>query len=244
MKKNNGFSDKVGNFLDGKGFYIALVLCLAVIGGSTYYLIHSLSNLSSSVEEAQPANATAEIAVDPILEDADLFTQEELPEEAEEVIQTQEEEAQEAAAPVEEAAAEPEQVKVTTWPIQGSIVTAFSPDALVANETMGDWRTHEGIDLAALAGTNVQAVADGTVTSIDSDLLLGTVMTVSHEGGLTSIYGNLDAETLVEVGDKVSAGCVLGQVGLTAAGETATGDHLHFAMELNGENVNPKDYLP
>jgi murein DD-endopeptidase MepM/ murein hydrolase activator NlpD len=133
---------------------------------------------------------------------------------------------------------------VTTWPIQGSIVTAFSPDALVANETMGDWRTHEGIDLAALAGTNVQAVADGTVTSIDTDLLLGTVMTVSHEGGLTSIYGNLDAETLVEVGDKVSAGCVLGQVGLTAAGETATGDHLHFAMELNGENVNPKDYLP
>jgi murein DD-endopeptidase MepM/ murein hydrolase activator NlpD len=82
------------------------------------------------------------------------------------------------------------------------------------------------------------------VTSIDSDLLLGTVMTVSHANGLTSIYGNLDSETLVEVGDKVSAGCVLGQVGMTATGEAATGDHLHFAMELNGENVDPKEYLP
>jgi murein DD-endopeptidase MepM/ murein hydrolase activator NlpD len=244
MKKNNGFSDKVGKFLDGKGFYIALVLCLAVIGGSTYYLIHSLRNLSGTVEEAQTASGPAEITVDAILEDTDLATQEELPEEAEEVSQPQEEQAQEVSAPAEEVASEPEQLKVTTWPIQGSVVTAFSPDTLVANETMGDWRTHEGIDLAALAGTNVQAVADGTVTSIDSDLLLGTVMTVSHANGLTSIYGNLDSETLVEVGDKVSAGCVLGQVGMTATGEAATGDHLHFAMELNGENVDPKEYLP
>lgn len=255
MKKQ--FSEKMGKFLDGKGFYIALILCLAVIGCSTYYLVHSLRSISVTTQELEAASAPAEIAAEDILESPSVFTEAEGDSNVQEVLAEEDTPAAEAAAPAEvpaeapvEVPAEPvsapaeELAKVTTWPIQGSVVTAFSPDALIADQTMGDWRTHEGIDLAAEEGTNVQAVADGTVTAIDNDLLLGIVMTVEHSGGLTSVYGNLGTETLVEVGDKVSAGCVLGQVGNTAAGEAALGNHLHFAMTLNGEPVNPADYLP
>ncbi len=251
MKKQ--FSEKMGKFFDGKGFYIALVLCLAVIGCSTYYLVHSIRSISVNTQEIEAVSAPAEIEVADILESPSIYTEAEEGPGAEEILAEEVEPAIEAAgeatveAAVEEAApvSQAEQLaQVTTWPIQGSVVTAFSPDTLMADQTMGDWRTHEGIDLAAEAGTNVQAVADGTVTAIDNDLLLGIVMTVEHSGGLTSVYGNLGTETLVEVGDKVSAGCVLGQVGNTAAGETAMGDHLHFAMTLDGEPVDPADYLP
>lgn len=242
MKKH--FSEKMGKFLDGKGFYIALVLCLAVIGCSTYYLVHSIRGISVSTQEIEAVSAPAEIAVGDILESPAMDADAEEETAAEEVIVEEAEPAEEVVAEVETVPQTEALATVTTWPIQGNVVTAFSPDTLIADETMGDWRTHEGIDLAAEEGTNVQAVTDGTVVSIDNDLLLGIVMTVEHSGGLTSIYGNLGTDTLVEVGDKVSAGCVLGQVGNTAAGETALGDHLHFAMTLNGEPVDPADYLP
>jgi murein DD-endopeptidase MepM/ murein hydrolase activator NlpD len=249
--KQHKFTDKVGKFLDGKGFYIALALCLVVIGGSTYYLVGALRNLSPAAVSVEEVSGTAEIVQQPLVTTPVMAAEEEISVPEEEEAQ----EAQEAAAlPDQEAETvmaeeviaetEPQTLRVTTWPIQGSVVAAFSPDTLVANETMGDWRTHAGIDLAAAEGTNVQAVADGTVTAVDYDLILGQVVTVSHSDGLSSIYGNLGEELLVEVGDRVSAGCVLGQVGTTAAGETAMGDHLHFAMELDGDPVDPGEYLP
>jgi murein DD-endopeptidase MepM/ murein hydrolase activator NlpD len=57
-----------------------------------------------------------------------------------------------------------------------------------------------------------------------------------------SIYGNLAQETLVSTGDHVTAGCVLGQVGQTAAGEAGQVSHLHFGVKQNGEAADPESF--
>lgn len=128
-------------------------------------------------------------------------------------------------------------------PVQGEVVAAFSDSELTYNAALGDWRTHNGVDLAANAGDAVCAVLDGEVLSVTEDVLLGTTITLNHGDGLMTVYGNLDPDVAVEQGDAVSAGEVIGAVGETAAGERNEGAWLHFAVSQDGEAVDPSDYL-
>lgn len=236
------WSERLSNFVEGRGFYIILLLCLAVIGLSIYYLIHTFSTLSYDSSDPVAVVGEAEI---PAVSSAEVLSPETAAPAA--VIPSpQATPVPETTAPEETEApsSEPAMAEITTWPLQGTVVAAFSPDTLVMDPTMGDWRTHNGIDLAAAVGSNVQAVGDGIVTEIRSDYLLGTVLTIDHGGSLTSSYANLAEETLVSVGDHVSAGCVIGQVGETAAGELDQEAHLHFAMSYGGELADPREYLP
>ena len=133
---------------------------------------------------------------------------------------------------------------VFSIPVAGDIKVSYSPDALVYNKTMGDWRTHEGIDVEAPMGTKVKAVAQGKVMSIEEDDLMGTVVRIDHGNGLVSIYANLAATPAVREGDAVAMGAVIGSVGDTALGEIGEVSHLHFAMEKNGEAQDPFKYIP
>lgn len=246
------FSQRVGNFLEGKGFYIVLLLCLAVIAVTGFYLLRSFGVFTQ--EEPAAVSGQAQVVISPTEEETgvEALTPEvsaalatEAPTASPEVSESTmpvETPAQEAAV-VEESPSEPVSAEITTWPIEGTVVTAFSADALVQDPTMGDWRVHQGLDLAAETGTSVQAVGDGTVTAVYEDVLLGTVVEVDHGAGLVSIYGSLAPEVSVAAGDTVSAGSVLGTVG-DSAGESAVETHLHFAMSQDGELVNPADYLP
>lgn len=154
-------------------------------------------------------------------------------------------EAQEVAAPQEEVTAEVENVPAAlTWPVEGDVVAAFSSTELTYNEVMGDWRTHNGLDISAALGTEVMAAADGAVESISNDPVTGTTLTLTHSGGMTTVYGNLDPDTLsVAVGDSVTAGQTLACVGSSTGEQSGQGAFLHFAVTLDGENVNPQDYL-
>lgn len=240
---------KFTHFIDGRGFYIALAVCLLLIGGCTVYLIHSVQTDTLSSGTSTEVSGGVAVIAEENDEAQEVLS---IPEtDAAETAAT-EEETDTAEAPAEESTADEPAAEtiavsrpvISTWPVQGSVITAFSPDTLLPDATMGDWRTHSGIDLMAEEGANVLAVADGTVTDISNDILLGTVLTLDHGGGLVSIYANLANETTVDVGDSVTAGCVLGQVGATAAGESALASHLHFAMTLDGEAVDPMAYLP
>ena len=105
------------------------------------------------------------------------------------------------------------------------------------------WRTHAGMDLAAPEGSEVCAVADGTVLSVFDDDMLGRTVTISHEGGYVTHYANLAEEVAVTAGDRVSAGQVLGTVGRTALAEIAEEPHLHFAVYKNNVPQDPEAYL-
>lgn len=98
----------------------------------------------------------------------------------------------------------------------------------------GHW--HSGIDLAAARGTPVLATMPGTVTVIVSVSGYGLHVVIDHGSGLSSLYGHLDT-VLVENGEEVAAGQVIGTVGSSG---NATGPHLHFEIRRDGIAEDPR----
>ena len=127
----------------------------------------------------------------------------------------------------------------------GTVVKPHSPDDPIYSNTMLDYRTHLGIDVAAASYSEVYALYDGTVENIWEDVMLGHCLTVNHGNGLRSTYKNLFGSypAGVEIGATVKAGQAVGYVGDSAMMEIADEPHLHFEMSLDGETVDPADYL-
>lgn len=117
-------------------------------------------------------------------------------------------------------------------------------DKLVYNQTLKQWRTHNGVDFLAEKGTPVVAIMGGTVTSIENTTLEGTVITIEQTDGITAIYKSLSSEVEVEKDDVVKAGDVIGKVDTNMAIESKEGAHLHLEMKKNGEYLSPLEYLP
>lgn len=130
------------------------------------------------------------------------------------------------------------------WPLTGDILATFSTDTLTYSNTMSDWRTHEGLDIAAELGDPVRASEAGTVSAVYKDDFLGNVIVVSHENDVSTLYANLSDTPSVSVGDDVAAGDLLGHVGSSALLELADPCHLHFEVYESGIPANPLSYLP
>ena len=126
----------------------------------------------------------------------------------------------------------------------GSILKDYSMDKLVYSDTMGDYRVHSGVDIAADAGSEVYAYTAGTVLSVTEDYFYGLTVAVSHDWGTVSYYMNLDpALAAVSEGMEVKAGDVIGFVGTSARAESADESHLHFEMRVNGALIDPEPEL-
>jgi len=251
------FIQKVSKFLEGRGFYIVLLACIAVIGVSAWSLV-----LTSSGGSGYYVDYSDTLVADPT-PDAAVFAPERGPvlvpatPKPPVVPQTTPLVPSEDTAAEVPATAEPteppeeEQHKAKTIsdltfarPVAGDLSQKHSIDALVYSRTLGDWRTHAGVDISAALGAKVQAATDGTVTEIREDNMLGTTVVIDHGFGLCSIYANLAAQPAVAVGDNVALGAVIGSIGNTALGESGEVTHLHFEMTLDGQSVDPMDYLP
>lgn len=130
-------------------------------------------------------------------------------------------------------------------PVGGEIVKPYSMDVLIHSETMGDYRTHSGIDLSAEISSPVFAYTDGVVTSITKDAFMGTTIELEHEYGLKSYYMNLSSEIPehIIVGANVKAGDVIGAVGSSAIVEIADEPHLHFELRVDGKLIDPSKEL-
>ena len=112
------------------------------------------------------------------------------------------------------------------------------------NKTLDCYHYHTGIDLAAEAGTNVVACADGTVESITAgDLLDGTKIVLAHADGVKTSYYFVEAAEGLKAGDAVKRGDVIGTVAQPAGSEYKEGAHLHFEVSDNGETADPNEYL-
>lgn len=133
---------------------------------------------------------------------------------------------------------------VFTMPVASTtLIKGFSDTELQYNSTLGCYRAHYGVDLAAEVGSEVFAVLDGTVKSVTTDKLNGTVIVLSHADGFETVYGSLNKTVNVSVGDSVSKGQQIGLVSLSAANEANDGAHLHFEVVKNGTNVDPSLYI-
>ena len=262
MEKKRGPKRGLEAFFAGKGFYIVLSLCVVVIGVSAWAM---LSGTGTNVDE--PANndlmnleayGSAEYTLSdpqpPSVQDSGILEpDEDTPANGTDAAPVNVPEAE----PVELVEPEPETAPVWNasdaeltaqqvfyWPVSGEVENPYSVDALVYNRTLSDWRTHEGIDIAAELGTQVMASGSGRVESIYTDDLYGVTVVIDHMGGLKSIYANLADTPAVYVGDGIVAGEIIGAVGSSALGEAGEVTHLHFAMTLDGQAVDPGDYLP
>lgn len=243
MNRKQNFFDKAAAFISGKGFYLVVLLCVAAIGVSGYFLMRSLTGAG---EEAHAAAGTTQMpestasprpsaAVRPSL--SPIESQSPAP------TVSPQPSAQPSPEPEPSVSVKPAPL-VFTWPVKGAVIASYSVETLLYDETMLDWRTHEGIDVASSLGTKVLAAAAGTVREVYDDELMGTTVVIDHGDGLASVYANLAAKPTVAAGDSVRTGDVIGSVGSTAAAESGRASHLHFAMYQNDLPVDPEDYLP
>ena len=112
------------------------------------------------------------------------------------------------------------------------------------NTTLNNYYVHKGVDFMAEVGAEVFAVEDGVVESIyKDDLLLGTEIVVSHEGGLKSVYRFVTEAEGLKVGDSVKKGDVIATVAEPTGNDYKDGAHLHFEITKQGTNVDPTEYL-
>lgn len=249
--------DRIFKFFGEKGFYIVLFLCVAVIGVSAWMISGTIGRLEAEADKTVlsakvTAVPTPSIETAPSLEPQPPATAEARQSAAEtETVQSQEEETVETALQGKPMPEDAETMSTAgslpdffVWPTVGSIETTHSVNALLYNHTMADWRTHRGLDLATGLGSKVIAAAGGTVEQVYFDDMYGTTVVIHHGGGLRSIYSNLAEMPTVSVGDSVSTGDTIGSVGQTALAEIGDTTHLHFEMTLDGETVDPNDYLP
>ena len=130
-------------------------------------------------------------------------------------------------------------------PLNGFISRLHNPYVPEFSVAMNDHRTHTGINIDGEIGANVRAVADGVIEEIRDDPLMGKTVVISHAGGITSIYQNLQyaLPQHVTVGARVSMGDVIGGVGQTALLRMMDAPLLHFEMKKDGVHVNPFDFI-
>ena len=253
MNNKDGVISKLAGLAQDKGFYIILMLCVTAISISGYVLFFlpdsaetadtdlglGQDSVMSSGEDAnmpEVPQVDIEVEENAMSEDEEILTQPSgasLSEDLEESYYLAEEDG--------EAGEKGLFGKSTSYhmPVSGEVIREFSIDALLYDSTMDDWRTHNGIDISCTQGDRVAAIADGTVSDVYEDSLLGYVVEISHDDGMKSIYCNLSPGTGPEVGTEVKGGDVIAAVGSSMKTESLMESHLHLACFKDGDYIDP-----
>ncbi len=130
-------------------------------------------------------------------------------------------------------------------PAVGSISKDFETDIPVYSLTMNDYRAHAGVDISAEIGSDVVASSSGIVAKIWNDPMMGYSITIDHGDNIYTTYKNLapDSSGSLSVGDRVEMGQTIGAIGESALIEIAEAPHVHVEMTINGNYVDPIQYM-
>lgn len=249
---SNSSGKKLEGFFTGKGFYIVLFLCAAVIGVSAWMMAAGNETMNDTSKASSVGMENKRVETIILSPESSTDSQKVMAETKPSAAAVDEE------TPVLDSEGESESLTqvwhegdvmevaapMYIWPVQGALERTHSVDALAYDVTMRDWRTHEGVDIAAALGSTVTAAHSGRVESIENDDLYGTVVTLNHGDGTSSCYANLEDAVMVNVGDWLDCGTAIGTVGTSALCEIGQGSHLHFALYVDGQSVDPLQYLP
>lgn len=212
LKKIKFSESKFGKAISGKGFYIALCLCIVAIGIAGT-VVYKQTMKSISVPPAITENADGKVNSS---SKTDKNTTKNVG-----------------------ATEEPTGVEPMILPVSGEVINPFSNGELVKSNTTKIWKTHNGVDIASPIGTQVKAMSKGTVTDVGNDPLWGNYVLIDHNNGMQSKYCGLNSALPVKKGDKVSAGTIIGAVSDSAQVEISDPSHLHFEIIQNGNYVDP-----
>ena len=220
---NNKSNNTVAKLIGNKLFITLMVFAVAII------MISAVFNRNTQQTAQNPPQEEEEI---PVVSETDVYEPVEEAEAVEEPEVTEE---------------DPETVSVMkeitySLPIAGELQKKFSVDELLWDETMQDWRTHNGIDIAAEAGAEVDTAGPGTVMEAYEDEMYGFTVKVKHNDGVVTVYKNLE-KIVVKKDDILDEGQMIGTVGNKGAFEIAQKPHLHFEVIVEEKNINPLDFI-
>lgn len=136
--------------------------------------------------------------------------------------------------------AAPSSEPVFTYPVQGEIVMPYSVDCAIYDPTLNQYHTSDAISISAASGDDVKASEKGKVKEITKDEEKGNSVAIEHDNGWLTTYSQLADDISVKVGETVTKGQTIGTVGDPTKYTVALGSHVEFAVEKNGETVNPE----
>ena len=236
-----------------KGFYVALAVCVAAIGGATYLTLNQLNQpipqdypsttLDNTTEWSIPETDAVEKSQPGVPKDtSQVIIREPSSSQATESLPSSET-SQPASVPTIKNPEPSGDVGAFIMPVTGEISNPYSGGELVKSKTLKEWRTHDGVDILAKEGTPVKSLNDGKVTDIREDSKWGVTVEIEYPGGITAIFSGLNDDVKVKKGQEVKLGDVIGSVGNTTLVEAAEESHLHLGMKRDGEWVDPMSVI-
>ncbi len=210
-------------FLNGRGFYAALVVCLLAVGGVSVATFGERIFVSDKADSSEPSSGTKPVE--------QLVTNQ--PDDRKTTTTT-------FSSTRMTTTTAPRAVDLYVFPLSNTVQKAYSGEALAYSETMGDWRVHEGTDFVGESGQTVKALADGEVKAVFEDLIWGGIVEIDHGVGVISRYCGVTAS--VKAGSSVKVGDPIGQLS-TVPCEEAQGAHLHMELTVDGAPVNPVEAI-
>lgn len=124
------------------------------------------------------------------------------------------------------------------WPIPG-YTNITSQYGMRVHPITGAYKLHTGMDVGAPIGASFVAAANGIVSKATYNTAYGNMVIIDHGGGVQTLYAH-GSEIVVQIGQTVSAGDEVLKVGSTGY---STGPHAHFEIRIDGQTINPVDYL-
>lgn len=239
MKGKKRGLGSVVRFLETKGFYLVLSMCVIAVAVAGYMLFGG----------EDPAGNVVDI--DDVLQQDELEVpgpslKEETDDSLNDVVDTDEPETetQNPSDSDDHQVNNPVKVPETTHvqPVTGAVIRNFSGDTLVKDETMGDWRTHNGTDFACQKDEEARAFASGTVITVEERGLYGLCVTIDHGDGVVSTLAGLYT-CRVKSGSKVTCGQVIGTCAGNLEAESAQKSHVHLEVTKAGKYIDPMSFL-
>lgn len=222
MNNTDRYNDDMPTKSSGKGFYVALAVCLvAVCGVAVSGFIGGLSTDAPTPTTTRKPAVTTKVqqVVIPATNVTDDRT----------TVTTQTTTAAVTTTATTKA-------DLFVFPATNQVLTPYSEE-LLYSETLGSWNTHNGVDFLAESGSRVKTIADGTIVRVYHDGLWGDVIEVDHGGKIVSRYCGVKA-TGVREGDFVKVGAAIGVITDVPA-EITEKTHLHLEILSNNKYVDP-----
>ena len=260
--------EQIKKFLHGKGFALVLAACLLAAAAAGVWAVRTVRDeLRQNLTDLTNPSSTARQTIPEPEPDPDVGLEEEelwldLPDTAEQAANSvagvpqpvpSSSSASSGAASGSGSVHEPSALQgasspasssaapASTQPVSGRVLNAYSGDELVYSSTLGDWRTHNGVDYACAQDAQVCAPAAGKVTAVDTDSRWGSVVCIEDSAGhLWRVCGT--ADPTVQTGDEVSVGQILGRAG-SIPNECAEETHIHLEVLQGEQYLDPAKLL-
>mgnify|MGYP002562793129 FL=1 len=218
-------------FFSGKGFYVALAVCLvAVCGVAVATFVDSLP--TKQEDGSSPPTTSSPLVTSPPTEKPVDNPVSDVPYEAPTTTEPATTASTPPTKPVDTKPAD-----LFMLPLGNEVLKAFSGGQPVYSETMKDWRTHNGTDFKGEIGAEVKTAADGTILKVENDPLWGGVIEIDHGFNIVSRYCGVTAKELTQ-GQKVQVGEVIGTLSEIPV-EIVDEPHLHLEILKEGTYVDP-----